>query len=463
MSQDKPNILFIYSDQHRYDCVSVNGHRLVQTPNMDRLAAEGANFTHAFTPIPLCVPARCSLLTGQWPSEHGVVFNYDGETFRRLDPALPTCSAAVRDAGYHTTHIGRWHVDPQRTPNEFGFHDYVPDWRYGKWRQAQGISPTPGDHGWRGQADPHVTPEQSSLAWGADQVIRHVEDSLRETDPFFLRWQMAQPHLACRPPEPYASMYDPGQVEPWAGFGDDLAHKPYIQKQMLATWDVQDMTWGDWAPIVARYLGEISLLDAQIGRVLDALERLGLADSTLVIYSSDHGDMCGSHGMVDKHYVMYDDVVRVPLMMRWPGSIPAGRSVDAFVSNAVDFATTFCDAAGAPVPETFRGRSLLPLACGTSGPEREDIFASYHGNQFGAFSQRMVRDRRWKYVWNATDTDELYDLQSDPGERTNRAADPAAAEELARLRSRMVAWMEDTRDVLLNPKIRRQIEGGHKL
>jgi arylsulfatase A-like enzyme len=461
MSQ--PNILWIYSDQHRYDCVAANGHPLVQTPNLDRLAREGANFSHAFTPIPICVPARCSLLTGQFAPQHGVILNFDGDTFRPLDPSLPMSPRLVQQAGYHTIHVGRWHVDPHRTPLEFGFHDYLPDWRYGKWRSARGIPPAPRDAGWRGQTDPHATPEQSSLAWAADRVIRKIDEATEGGDPFFLRWQMAEPHLPCRPPEPFASMYDPQRIDPWPGFGDELDGKPYIQRQQLVNWDVEGLTWDDWAPIVARYLGVVSLLDQQIGRVLDALDARGLADNTLVIYTADHGDMCGSHGMVDKHYVMYDDVVRVPLLMRWPGVIPAGRAVDAFVSNVVDAARTFVDVAGGQAPDTFEGVNLVSLATGESTGDRQDIYASYHGNQFGSYSQRMLRDRRWKYVWNATAPDELYDLQTDPGEKTNLAARTEHAETLARLRTRLADWMQRLDDSLWNPPTQRQLLGGAKL
>jgi len=450
----------IHSDQHRWDCVGANGNALVKTPSLDRLATEGARFTHAFTPIPMCVPARCSILTGQWPTKHGVIFNYDGETFRRLDPSVPTFSAAVQKTGYHTVHIGRWHVDPHCTPLDFGFHDYLPDWRYGKWRAARGLRPCPRDQGWRGQTDPFVKLEESSLGWGADQVIRWMEQCLTETDPFFIRWHMVEPHLPCCPCEPYASMYPAESIAPWPGFADTLEHKPRIQRQMRATWGVEGMGWDQWAPIVSRYLGVVSLLDSQIGRVLDALDRLGLRDRTLVVYSTDHGDMCGSHGMVDKHYVMYDDVVRVPLIMRWPGVVPAGRTVTDFASNAIDLPSTFCEAAGAVCPSTFQGTSLLGAAAGTGATGREDIFATYHGNQFGSYSQRMVRDRRWKYVWNATALDELYDLEADPGELTNRIDDPACSRELRRLRKRVVAWMETTGDTLLNQWTRGQLEDG---
>lgn len=465
MAATRPNILLIYSDQHRFDSVGVNGHPLAQTPTMDRLAAEGANFTSAFTPIPMCVPARCCMLSGQWPTRHGTIFNFDGETFKPLDTSIPTSTRTVMNAGYHNIHIGRWHVSPgdKHTPIDYGSHDYIPTWRYGKWRKAQGLKPAPGDQGWRGQTDPHSTPEQSFLGWSAGKVIDAMKLCQSEGEPFFIRWQMAEPHLPCRPCEPFASMYDPAQIQPWPGFADELANKPYIQKQMRATWDVEGMSWEQWAPVVARYLGVISQLDSQIGRVLETLEQMGIAGNTLVIYTTDHGDMCGSHGMVDKHYNMYEDIVHVPMMMRWPGVIPAGRTVDDFVSNAIDLPVTLCEAAGADAPGTFMGESLLPLAAGTGKGSREDIFASYHGNQFGGYSQRMVRDRRWKYVWNATDTDELYDLQTDPGELVNRIADTSCQEAITRLRERLLWWMDHTQDSLNNRWIRGQIEGGRKV
>lgn len=211
---------------------------------------------------------------------------------------------------------------------------------------------------------------------------------------------------------------------------------------------------------MSRYLGEISLLDTQVGRILEALERLGLAENTLVIYTTDHGDMCGGHGMIDKHFIMYDDVVRVPFIMRWPGHIAPGSECSAFVSHSIDLPSTFCEVAGAEVPDTFRGRSLLPLVRGELDNGRRDIFCMYHGNQFGLYSQRMVRDRRWKYVWNATAEDELYDLESDPGELHNLATDPSCRDELIRLRQRLLVWMEGISDRLLNPWTRAQLQEG---
>lgn len=445
----RPNILLIHSDQHRYDCVGANGHSFLQTPSLDRLASEGMRFTHAFCPNPLCSPARASFLTGQWTSEHLLIANGDTEAPRGFRDGLDTWSEVLQRAGYWLGYIGKWHAHPDKDPTELGFGQYISQGRYNRWREEQNLGKRPMKNGWFGETDEAITPGQSRLAWGADLIIELMQERSATDTPWVLRWDPEEPHLPNVLPEPYASMYNPEDIPPWPGFGDTFEGKPHIQAQQLRTWGVDGWTWEQWAPVVARYLGEITLMDAQIGRILQALEQCGQAENTLVVYTTDHGDMCGSHGMIDKHFILYDDVTRVPMIARWPGRINPGSMSDAFVCNGLDLATTFCEVADAPVPETFRGESLMPLFAGTSG-SREDIFSAYHGNQFGLYSQRMVRDRRWKYVFNATAEDELYDLEIDPGELINRATDPACAEELARLRQRLMTWMEQTHDRLLN-------------
>lgn len=442
MITDRPNIVLIHTDQHRYDCVGANGHPFLQTPHLDRLACEGVNFAHAFSPIPVCIPARNSLLYGQWPTSHLAIANWNTEAPRPAVGDVQTVSACLQAAEYDLKHVGKWHIHPTQKPMVYGYGTDVPESDYGAWRAEQGFEPKPNNKGWFGEVDPHIPPEASRLAWGADRVIEAIE---RAQGPFFVHWETNEPHLPNVVPEPFASMYRPEDCDPWAGFDDPLVNKPYIQGQQRRTWGIDDWTWAQWAPIVARYLGEISLLDAQIGRVLETLDRLGLAENTLVIYTPDHGDMCGSHGMVDKHYVMYDDIVRVPLLMRWPARLRRGEVANSFVSNALDVATTICDAAGVDVPETFCGTSLLS---GDSG--RDDMLAMYHGNQFGLYSQRMIRNANWKYVWNATAEDELYDLAQDAGEIHNRAQDPNTKDVLVQMRQRLVAWMENIKDPLLN-------------
>jgi arylsulfatase A-like enzyme len=162
--------------------------------------------------------------------------------------------------------------------------------------------------------------------------------------------------------------------------------------------------------------------------------------------------------MMDKHFNMYDDIVRVPMMMRWPGRVPAGGACDAFVIHELDMATTVCEAAGLDVPETFEGRSLTAMVSGDDPEPRTEAYSMYQGAQQGLYSCRMVRDHEWKYVFNPSAVDELYHLPSDPGELRNRIDDPAAAEELKRLRGRMLTNMQAIRDPLLNPWMRAQLE-----
>jgi arylsulfatase A-like enzyme len=474
----RPNILLLHVDQHRYDCVGGNGHPVLQTPALDRLAAEGARFTHAFTPCPVCVPARVSQLCGQWAVEHRVIANADTEVRATLPENLPLYPRLLADAGYWLGHVGKW--GGPVGPREAGYATTNPGGSYLGWRNEHGL-PAEGSvwatrgkllfdgPDWFGAVDPDVRPEETHLAWQADQVIGLLEARAGADEPFCLRWDADEPHLPNVVPEPYASMYPLEAIAPWPSFPDPLVGKPYMQRQQRRSWGIDGWTWAQWRPVVQRYLGELSLIDRQVGRILAALDRLGLAENTLVVYSTDHGDLCGGHGMVDKHYVMYDDVTRVPLFLRWPGRIAPGQIIDEFICHQVDLATTFLAAAGLPAPDTFRGVDLLPVACDGASTGREDIFASYHGNQFGLYSQRMVRDRRWKYVWNATAEDELYDLARDPGELVNLAGSPACREELARLRLRLQAWAHDTHDALFypgghpNPWLRAQLERGWKV
>lgn len=459
-----PNILVLFTDQHRWDCLGVNGHPILETPNLDRLAAQGMNFSRAFTPSPVCVPTRASLQTGTWATRHLAIANPGTEAPRHFRDDLPAFSQVLHNAGYRLGMVGKWQIHPRLGPLDFGYHFYTDDAAYSAWREGAGIPPRPHKNRWFGELDPFVLPEQTRLGWGADQVIASLrllagENAAGQRTPFFLRWDTSEPHLPNILPEPFHSMYPPEQIEPWPSWPDPLENKPFIQARMRRSWGIDRWTWKEWAPIVSRYLGEISLLDAQVGRILDELDRLGMAENTLVVYTCDHGDLCGAHGMIDKHYVMYDDVTHVPFIARWPAVIPAGSQSGAFVCHSLDLAATFCELAGQPIPETFQGKSLLPVFSGeTNG--REDIFAMYQGNQFGLYSQRMVRDERWKFIFNATAEDELYDLENDPGEIHNLAYTPGAANELARLRGRMVAWMEEIKDPLLNEWTRRAILAG---
>lgn len=286
--------------------------------------------------------------------------------------------------------------------------------------------------------------------------------------PWLLRVNFQEPHLPCRPTAAFARMYSTDDVPVWGSFAETFEGKPYIQEQQLLSWNVQDYSWRDWAPIVARYYAVISQLDDAVGSLLRQLNAMSLRDSTLVIFTADHGDLCGGHRMMDKHYVMYEDVVKVPLAISWPGVISAGTSCDRFVYNLLDMPPTLLEAAqcAAPEPEEhrFHGMSLMTLMQdGQPASWREEVVATYNGQQFGLYTQRMIRTREWKYVWNPTDVDELYDMKSDPHELHNVLRHPGNRGILQDLRRRLYeTLLRDGDGLVRNDWMKRQLLEGRK-
>lgn len=415
----KPNILFIMCDQLRYDCLGHIGKYPVKTPNVDKLALSGMRFENAFTPIPLCCPARQALLNGRRPESFGVFWNYNANLGEAaLNPSEFTWSKELKNRGYITGYFGKWHVNPHHDPTEYGFDKYVSLTDYKDYKEK--LHPVPDNssgfmENMFGGKDP-LPLEDSRTHWLVGKVVDFINKCRKEAAPWHVRLDFSEPHLPCRPSGVYYNMYNPEEIPIWPSFYDEFNNKPYIQKQQLLNWNVEKYEWSDWAPVVARYYGIISQVDDAIGKVLDKVDM----ENTLIIFTSDHGDMCGAHKMMDKHYIMYDDVVRVPLIMQWPGVISENTVNNDFVYNCLDIPPTIMDILGLSKEGHFHGRSLLPILKGDKLTLwRDEVVSTYNGQQFGLYSQRMIRNRRWKYVWNATDIDELYDLENDPAELYN--------------------------------------------
>lgn len=460
----RPNILFILSDQHRADCVGYADAYPVRTPNIDRIAAEGMRFDRAFTPIPLCCPARQALINGRRPETFGALWNYDnGLPIPALAPTEYSWVRELKAADYRTGYVGKWHVNPTHDPRSFGFDDYI-EREYGAFREAR----HPGSAlqlEWMGVTDP-VPVTDSRTHWMADRAVELIYRYENEGASWHLRLDFHEPHLPCNPCEPFASLYDPAAVPQWAGFEESFRDKPYIQQQQLRNWSYENLEWKDWAPAVARYYGIITQMDDAIGKVIAELEARGILDDTIVVYSTDHGDMCGSHRMMDKHYVLYDDIVRVPLAIRWPGGIQAGTRSDAFVYNCLDLAPTILDILELPSAGVFHGRSLRPILQGSTPPDwRQQVVSTYNGQQFGLYVQRMLRDESWKYIWNPTDVDELYDLSGDPHELDNRIHDPSCRSIIADMRKRLVEELTAVDDGMVTRSkwMRDQLLSGNKI
>ncbi|SDW13627.1 sulfatase-like hydrolase/transferase [Paenibacillus sp. CF384] len=470
MVQRPPNILLITADQLRYDCVGYSCVYPVQTPNLDRLAAQSTAFHHAYSHIPVCCPARQSMLHGRRAETIGALWNYNAFLpVGSLQPEHYTWSAALAQNGYRSAFLGKWGVNPSEEPTSFGYDSYVSETEYREFRKNR-YPELAYTNGYFGETNP-IPLEDSETHWFAERAIEAIDQLNTGEEPWHVAVHFAEPHLPCRPAGRFADMYDPEEIPEWHGFRETFEGKPYIQQQQLVSWGVENYTWADWAPVVARYYGIISQLDEAIGRILDALEQNGAAENTVVIFTADHGDMCGSHRMMDKHYVLYDDVVRVPLMISWPGRLQSGAAIEDFVYNLLDLGPTVLELAGIgdEPPVKFHGQSIVPPLLNGSGPTqdfigRDEIVASYNGQQFGLYTQRMIRTRTWKYIWNLTDTDELYDLQSDPAELANVIGEAANGEVVAELRQRLYDRLAADEDpVVTNEWTRRQLLNGAKL
>ncbi|MGF1451266.1 MAG: sulfatase-like hydrolase/transferase [Opitutales bacterium] len=448
---DRPNILLIHSDQHRYDCIHAHGLREgLHTPHLDSLAAAGTHFTRAYSTIPICTPARASLLTGAWPTTHGSYCIPTSELDRAARPQLPLLTELLTGVGYRHAWTGKYHGELETYPTgRPEIEEYVAVWDYRKYRAEADLPPLEKPHGLFGDVDASCPPEQSALAWQADHVIRQIEE--RRDGPFFVRWDPPEPHLPCNPSEPFANSFANVNLAPWQSFPDDLSGKPAAQRRQMKIWGVEGWTWEDWLPVVRLYHGIIAEMDHHIGRVLGKLDELGLADNTLVIYSTDHGDFCGGHGQMDKHFNMYEDVTRVPLIVRWPGKVPAGATCESFASNSIDIARTIALAAEAEPPESFVGEDLCRLAAEPTYRPRDYAFSQYFGTETGAYSMRMIRDERFKFVYHPTgDRHEFYDLSEDPGELTNRIDDSLVSDEVQRLKAALFDTMKANKDPLAN-------------
>ncbi len=427
----RPNILFINLDQLRYDCLGCTGHPLLKTPHIDALARSGLQFDSAYTPFPVCSPVRQTLLTGVMAEQHGGLWNFD------RGGGLPIGAASIsdhviwvrqlRESGYRTAYLGKWHVHPEADPTAYGYETYfeTPTRSYQPENQTRKYELT--DDPWPEfpvGAISTLDLEASDTHTLAAECCRLIEKLGTNDAPWHIRLDCNEPHLPCLPSEPFASMYPPESIPPWENFAETFINKPFIQQQQLRNWRIAKWTWYEWSVYLSGYYGMISQLDDAIGRIVECLRTHDLLDNTLIIFTTDHGDAAGSHRMMDKHYVMYEEEVHVPLICSWPSVIPAGGVCHDFVSHFLDLPVTLLELIGLPVPKSYQGRSFLPQLENRESPDPWPLaFSSYNGQQFGLYCQRMIRDRKYKYVWNATDIDECYDLENDPHELVNLAVD----------------------------------------
>ena len=469
-SQALPNILWIGTDEQHRGTIGAYGSANCRTPHIDRLASESVVFDHAFSPTAVCAPARTSMLTGRLPSEGSVICNGEMEfTVPYLDTSrereLQTWVPAALAAGYRASHVGKWHAIPvpDDCPGKFGFTG--PDWAgYGKtweepdfrrYREELGLTSDPELSEAMAAKHPVASPfepisarlegpvEGSLPYFVAQQAIEQMR-SLADDDsssPFFLRCEFWGPHIPCWVAEPYYSMYEPSALELSPNFMELGTDKPEIHENFWGGWGIGTYPEVQQRRFLSSYLGYVSCIDAQIGRILAALEESGVAENTLVVLTSDHGDMLGAHGLYDKGPFMYDDIYRVPLMLRWPGVSQPGRS-DALVYN-MDLAATMWDLVGDLPSSAGSSRSLLPVLRGERADLGREVIICEFWRQWDFYPQALVHSGGDKFVFNFGGIDEYYDLESDPFELTNRIKEPGLQPRINVLREQLHHWLRE--------------------
>jgi N-acetylglucosamine-6-sulfatase len=443
-TDERRNVIFILVDDQRYDAMGFL-NPLLETPNMDRLAAEGVFFRNAFVTTALCSPSRATILTSQYMHNHGIVDNNEAST-----EGLTFFPEYLQRSGYETAFVGKWHMGEASDAPQRGFDHWVSF-------EGQGDY-FPGDRPDResvlnvnGESVPqrgYITDELTdyALSWLGDE---------REPDkPFFLYLSHKAVHADFYPAEAYRERYADALIELPASAADteeNYAGKPMWVRNQRNSWHGVDFPYHsdlDVREYLRRYYQTLSSVDDSLGRVLAFLEANDLASSTTILFMGDNGFLFGEHGLIDKRNA-YEESMRVPLLAYGPGQVPAGVVVESLAAN-LDIAPTVLDIAGVQqAPDQFEGVSLLPAISGDeSAAERRDEFLYEYYWEYDfphtptTFAIRTPEYKLIQYhgVW---DTEELYDMVSDPKEMTNRIDDPELSEVKATLRHRLFELLEN--------------------
>ena len=458
----QPNLLFLMTDQQRADTIEPS--TLCQMPHLAQLASNGTRFERCYVPNPICSPTRASLMTGLLPHSHGMVdCPHTVEPYRAtLKADLPFWSRNLKEAGYCTAYVGKWHIERTYRLENFGFDTYeVCDAGYGKEDDAgygaylrqlgldgkerrMQMQCTVRQKGYRdfllyGVTNEPVEATQEYYLYS--RGIEFLHQAARAPQrPWALFVSTQGPHDPYVVPCAYYERYDPADIPRPTSFEDDLADRPAIYRRIQWVW--RELEWPEFAQATACYYAFCSLIDEQVGRVLATLRALGQEENTIVVFTSDHGDYMGAHRLMLKGIPAFEEIYRVPLIIKGPG-IPAGRQVGQIVS-LLDLAPTLVQlTTGGSFP--CYGRSLLPLFQSEQAEWESEAFAECHGQRF-FYTQRTLWRDNYKYIFNGFDEDELYDLAADPYEMRNLAHAPTFQPVLEAMAGRMWEIIRQTDD-----------------
>ncbi|MBD2848092.1 sulfatase-like hydrolase/transferase [Paenibacillus sp. IB182496] len=461
----KPNVLWITIDECKASALSCYGNEHAITPHLDRLAGEGALFTQAFTVMPKCVPARCSMMTGRYAHVEGHR-TLPGFELRHNEPHL---FAEMKQRGYRTAMFGKNHTLEE---------DQQDRWLDARTREAAGkaVRKTPVDG-----EDPVLframyrkelyESKEMSDTFAAEEACGFMEE--HREHPFFVQVNFNQPHPAYVNIDPY--------IEQIRKLGLPLPNKenidqaPEVLARYRTVYDLEGMGEEQWRCIVEAYASMVAYADDCVGTLVEAVDRLGLREETIVLFTSDHGDFAGEHGCVEKwDTLFYDCLTHIPFILRYPGIIAPGERFDVLTEN-IDFMPTVMELLGADIPAYVQGQSLMRVLQGEVREHKEAVFSeggverkalarttpytdafyqklpqySWKQQVMVEYPQtmdraKMIRTRRWKMVFRWPGVKELYDLKQDPGELHNVADRPEHQEILRQLTERLLIWALET-------------------
>jgi arylsulfatase A-like enzyme len=475
---EKPSVLIIIADQFRFDCLGANGNRFIKTPNLDRLASGAANFSNAYVQAAVCVPSRISFLTGRYPHSHKNRVNYTPCDSREV-----MLQRMLKENGFQTGSVGKLHFYPPTAEHArtTGFDQvYIDDGvsstdpysDYVRWRKSHDPDPdprysrlakniAPGKNPFRGVVPYEFTP----TFWTGMQTRQLLREFAASPKPFCLYSSFFKPHPNYTVPDPYDVMYDGDEIPlPKTVTLDDIHKLPLPVQKMIMRYPYYDVDPVRLQWICRSYYGSVSMVDHEVGLILEELERSGKAENTIVIFTTDHGEQLGEHGMQGKN-VLFEASVHVPMIVRFPKRVLPGK-YDHLVES-IDILPTLLELGGLPIPENVQGRSVAQLITGNRDRynPREMVFCENiipevmaPPDQKGTSKYwdfvpgrgvegilypdaKMVRTKRWKLNYYPSCDGELYDLENDPGETRNLWADSGSADMMRTLKSAILDWL----------------------
>ncbi|GHB74909.1 sulfatase [Persicitalea jodogahamensis] len=434
-TSEKPNILIILTDQQTNDCLSLLGNPNLHTPYLDSLARRGVYFTESYCTSPVCGPSRSSLLTGRMPHETGVIWNSTN-----IDDSVPTIGRLFANAGYNTAYAGKWHL-PEGYPAQKS-RDSIAGFKVIPFQSL--------DSSWDKGAE-----TDGPIA---DAAVKYLND-YEEDKPFLLTVSLHNPHDICyvpREPDAYAKYSEIDAPLPPlpANFNPAMKEPEFLEQKRLMDHygdellKTKDYTEADWQAYLYHYYRFAEMVDAEIGKIWNALRAKGLDENTIIAFSSDHGDGAASHRWAAK-LSLYEEVVKVPFGISWPGRIAVGRVDRKQLISGADLVPTLCEYAGVTAATGFTGKSLKKVLDHPEETHRAALVVQLEDDKLDTTRHaRLVRDGRFKYnLYNkGARNEQLFDLLTDPGETKNLAYETTYQPVKARLKKNLNEWMIENKD-----------------